>query len=586
MSGTISLWRACWVGCSASLLLVLAALSIMLRPGFVLTAVGDVTALLLLGFGASIMLANASSTQGQTRAFWALITTGFVLWFVNQAGWTWIEVFLRRPIPVPFVGDIVLFIHIVPFMAAIAIRPHHPSEEKKLYFSTLNFLMLLLWWVFLYMFIVFPDEFVLLNLPVYSRSWDRLYLVENFLLLLSLGLAFASASGAWRKIYRNLFIAAVLYSLASAAINAAIAKNQYHTGSLYDVPFTASVCWFCWTGLLALRLRPECDPVKATPGRWIGLAPRLAMLAILSLPVMGFWALFFDTAPPQLRQFRLLVTLAAMLALGFFVFIKQYRLDGELIRLLQESQRSYENLERLQSQLVQREKLASLGQLVAGAAHEINNPLAAILGYSELLSSNSSLSTDQHSMARKIGQQARRTRDLVSDLLSFARQAPAEKSLVDLGSLLQRALKMEGLRAESKKITVDIKIESNLPRIWGDVNQLFQVTLQIIENAIDALEEVGGGRLEITLGREENELVARFSDTGPGIQEPQRVFDPFYTTKPIGKGTGLGLSATYGVIQDHQGQITCYNRPEGGAVFVLRLPVVQKPAVALESAPA
>jgi len=268
------------------------------------------------------------------------------------------------------------------------------------------------------------------------------------------------------------------------------------------------------------------------------------------------------------------------------VFIKQYRLDGELIRLLQESQRSYENLERLQSQLVQREKLASLGQLVAGAAHEINNPLAAILGYSELLSSNSSLSTDQHSMARKIGQQARRTRDLVSDLLSFARQAPAEKSLVDLGSLLQRALKMEGLRAESKKITVDIKIESNLPRIWGDVNQLFQVTLQIIENAIDALEEVGGGRLEITLGREENELVARFSDTGPGIQEPQRVFDPFYTTKPIGKGTGLGLSATYGVIQDHQGQITCYNRPEGGAVFVLRLPVVQKPAVALESAPA
>ena len=420
---------------------------------------------------------------------------------------------------------------------------------------------------------------------VYSRSWDRLYLVENCLLLLSLGLALASASGAWRRIYRNLFIAAALYTLASEAINASIAKNQYYTGSLYDVPFIACVCWYCWAGLLALRLRPECDPVKATPGRWIGLAPRLAMLAILSLPGMGFWALFFDTAPPQLRQFRLLVTLAAMLALGFFVFIKQYRLDRELIRLLQESQRSYENLERLQSQLVQREKLASLGQLVAGAAHEINNPLAAILGYSELLTSNVSLDTDQLSMARKIGQQARRTRDLVSDLLSFARQAPAEKSLVDLGSLLQRARKMEALQAESKKITIDIKIEPNLPRIWGDVNQLFQVALQIIENAIDALEEVGGGRLEITLGREENELVARFSDTGPGIRDPQRVFDPFYTTKPIGKGTGLGLSATYGVVQDHQGQVTCYNRPEGGAVFVLRLPVVQKPAVALGAAP-
>ena len=268
MSGEISLWRNWWVGCSIGLLLLLAALSIMMRSGFGLTVLGDVTALLLLGFATGIMLLNAWQTQGQTRAFWALISAGFVLWFLNQAGWTWIEVVLRRPIPAPFVGDIVLFIHIVPFMAAIAIRPHHPSEEKKLYFSTLNFLMLLLWWVFLYMFIVFPDEYVLLNLPVYSRSWDRLYLVENCLLLLSLGLALASASGAWRRIYRNLFIAAALYTLASEAINASIAKNQYYTGSLYDVPFIACVCWYCWAGLLALRLRPECDPVKATPGRW------------------------------------------------------------------------------------------------------------------------------------------------------------------------------------------------------------------------------------------------------------------------------------------------------------------------------
>src|SRR5947209_15892600 len=187
------------------------------------------------------------------------------------------------------------------------------------------------------------------------------------------------------------------------------------------------------------------------------------MLAILSLPVLGYWAWFSDSSPPRLRQFRILVTLAAMLVQGCLVFIRQYLLDRELVRLLDESRQSLENLERLQSQLVQREKLASLGQLVAGAAHEINNPLAAILGYSELLTSNVSLDTDQLSMARKIGQQARRTRDLVSDLLSFARQAPAEKSLVDLGSLRQRARKMEALQAESKKITIDIKIEPNLP---------------------------------------------------------------------------------------------------------------------------
>ena len=247
------------------------------------------------------------------------------------------------------------------------------------------------------------------------------------------------------------------------------------------------------------------------------------------------------------------------------------------MRLLEKSQHSYENLQRLQNQLVQKEKLASLGQLVAGAAHEINNPLTAILGYSELLAANSSLAPEQLSMTKKIAQQARRTRDLVGDLLSFAQQAPSEKTLVDVGALLQRAAKMDGL-PDSRKIDIEIKVAPNLPRIHGNANQLLRASLHIIENAIDALEEVGGGKLLITAKRERNEIVVSFSDTGPGIRDPQRVFDPFYTTKPVGKGTGLGLSATYGVIQDHAGQILCHNKPQGGAEFVLRLPAVAEKA--------
>ena len=108
----------------------------------------------------------------------------------------------------------------------------------------------------------------------------------------------------------------------------------------------------------------------------------------------------------------------------------------------------------------------------------------------------------------------------------------------------------------------------------GNANQLFQVCVEIIENAIDAMAESGGGVLEISAQHQDRDLVLQFSDTGPGIRDPQRVFDPFYTTKPVGKGTGLGLSAVYGVIQDHGGQITCRNKPEGGAMFVLKLPAV------------
>ncbi|HEY7617714.1 MAG TPA: ATP-binding protein, partial [Terriglobales bacterium] len=153
-----------------------------------------------------------------------------------------------------------------------------------------------------------------------------------------------------------------------------------------------------------------------------------------------------------------------------------------------------------------------------------------------------------------------------------------EKALLDVGALLQRALQVEVLRMGSQNITVPTKIDPGLPRIWGNGNQLLQCFLQIISNAKDALVEVGGGTFAVSARQEGDELVLEFVDTGPGLREPQRVFDPFYTTKPVGRGTGLGLSATYGVVQDHGGRIACENRPEGGAAFVIRLPIANREA--------
>jgi len=201
--------------------------------------------------------------------------------------------------------------------------------------------------------------------------------------------------------------------------------------------------------------------------------------------------------------------------------------------------------------------------------------------YSELLVGNESLSSEQVSMAQKIGQQARRTRDLVSDLLNFAQQTPSEKALIDVSSLLSRALQIVAPGLEARNVRLETKVPSVLSRVWGNTNQLFQAFLQIIENALDALEEVGGGVLAVAAREEAGEVVIEFSDTGPGIREPEKVFDPFYTTKPIGKGTGLGLSAAYGIVQNHQGQIACSNRPEGGAVFILRFPVARQDMAAL-----
>ncbi len=573
------------IGCIVALVLTYAVVSLSMPAGFALLAFGDIAqfAVLLLAF--VLMAANAFSNRGQIRVFWSLLALGCLLWLGNLALWTLYEVVLRRTIPDPFIGDVILFIHVVPFMAAVALRPHQ-SEEKKLYLSTLNFLMLLVWWIFLYAYIVFPDEYVVLNVAVYSPHYDRLYLVENMAMLGGLGILAWNARGSWKAIYRNFFVASGLYACSSMATNAAIARGQYHTGSIYDVPFVASVCWMIWASLLARKSKPACEPALPEQSRWQMLAPRLAMLAMLSLPVMAYWASFLSTAPPNLRQFRLVVTLAAMLVLGLFVFLRQYLMDRELVRLLEESRLSLENLQRLQTELVQREKLASLAQLVSGAAHEINNPLAAILGYSDLLAAQEGMGSDQVNMARKIGQQARRTRELVSSLLSFAQQSPGEKTLLDMGSLVQRALQMKMLRVENKNIRAECQIETDLPQIRGNINQLFQCCVEVIGNATDALEEVGGGSLSVKAYREDNELVLEFADSGPGVRHPQRIFDPFYTTKPVGKGMGLGLSVTYGIVQDHQGRISCQNLPEGGAVFVLRFPVANQPASTVTAAAA
>ena len=127
---------------------------------------------------------------------------------------------------------------------------------------------------------------------------------------------------------------------------------------------------------------------------------------------------------------------------------------------------------------------------------------------------------------------------------------------------------------------MELKISPGLPGILGNPNQLLDCCLQIMSNAMDALSEVGGGKLLVSGYQEGEEVVLEFADTGPGVREPEKVFDPFYTTKPVGKGTGLGLSAVYGVVQDHRGQITCLNRPEGGARFVLRFPIATQDSAA------
>ena len=361
----------------------------------------------------------------------------------------------------------------------------------------------------------------------------------------------------------------------SQGVNLTLAKGEYYTGSLYDIPLIGAVTWMAATALTAAPVEAGSRSRQADDN-WGAMTLRLAMLAILSLPVLGLWVYRWDASPAQARTFRLFTVLAAMLVLGVFVFVRQYLQDQALIHLLEDSRRSFENEQRLQSHLVQREKLASLGQLVAGAAHEIDHPLTAIMEYSEKLWSNQRLTSEQDTLVRKIVNQSQRTRELIANLLSFAQQSSGEKTMVDLGTLLQRSVQMRELQRHDQKIRIETVIEPTCrecgvtaiscsrpsSRSWKTLWTRWKKRVEVCFRSAPSITR--------------EEVVVQFSDSGPGIKEPHRVFDPFYTTKPIGKGTGLGLSAVYGVVQDHRGQITCQNKPEGGAVFVLRLPVASQ----------
>jgi signal transduction histidine kinase len=560
-----------WFALAGVITLAFAVVSLISHRGPALTAIFDVGYLLLTLAASAAMLANTWSERGVNRRFWALMASGCILWAANVAAWNFYEVVRKASVPTVWFMDVILFLHLIPMIAAVGLRPHRAEEEQRLRGGTLDFLLLLVWWGFLYAFVVFPSQYISVNDAIYSNNFASLYLVETGALVLVLGITARGAPAGWRMVYLNLMAASALYALDSQGLSLAFERGNYYTGSLYDLPLMGTVSWMAATALTARRWRPQATPPKEDD-KWGAMALPLATLAILSLPALGLWTFLSDNSPAPVRMFRLVAVLAAMLVLGAFVFARQFLQDQSLIHLLANSRRSFENEQRLQNHLVQREKLASLGQLIAGAAHEIDHPLTAIMGFSEQLWSNQRLTGEQDALVRKIVSHSQRTRDLISNLLSFAQQSSGEKAMVDLSTLLQRSVQMRDLQGHDHKIRIEISIAPKLPKVWGDGHQLFQAFVQIVENALDALEEAGGGSLHVSAQTQGDEVVVQFSDSGPGIKEPHRVFDPFYTTKPIGKGTGLGLSAVYGVVQDHQGQITCQNKPEGGAVFVLRLP--------------
>jgi two-component system NtrC family sensor kinase len=239
----------------------------------------------------------------------------------------------------------------------------------------------------------------------------------------------------------------------------------------------------------------------------------------------------------------------------------------------------------LQAKLAHSEKMATIGRLVSGVAHEVNNPLAAILGFTDLLLENPDVPASAREDLQIILQETQRTKDIVQDLLSFARQRPVQRELVSVNHVLRQTIKLRSYDFASHGVEVREEFDEALNPALGDAQQLQQVFLNILNNAYDAVQEAGQrGRIVIRTSHRNNAIEISITDNGTGINDPERIFDPFYTTKHAGKGTGLGLSICYGIVKEHSGEISAQNHPAGGALLQVRLPVAigEKPVTERE----
>lgn len=559
-----------WLVAVAALLAAVVLAALALPRSFGLSAFSDVTQCLLLLSGTAAFAPLALRSRGRIRLFWSLITLGIGLWLCYQLFWTYTEVVLHRDVPDLCAWDVVLFLHVVPLMAALALRPHVPRDEYAARVGRLDFALLIVFWLFLYVFIVMPWQYVVPDVAVYNENLNSVYNAEKLVFLSGLLACWMTSKNPWKQLYAALFGVNFCYSAGSTVANWAIAWKTYYSGSLYDIPLVAAMAWLTWIGLRTEVAQPDTTAPETSTvyGVWIA---RSSMIAVFSLPLFAAWSMSDANVPDRIRVFRLTLTFLAALSMGLMIIVRQQLLDRELMTLLGYSREAFDNLKRLQAQILQSEKLASVGQLVGGAAHELNNPITAMLGYSDLLL-NTAIAGEQRPLAMKIGQHVRRTRSLVASLISFARQSPAPKTPVDLNTLARTAVKLTQPQWEALEIDLRTQFDPALPKILGDSNQLLQVCLQLIANSLHVLGEHGGRNVTVSTSRQAGICVLQVdSETPPDSNRGDNL-------SASDSDDSLSLSACQGILQEHRGQICRECRPDGSVVLRVELPAADAPS--------
>jgi len=418
-----------WTRIALGLVLAQIAAAVFLPPSALLTALGDSFPCLLALIVMLSFRSNRLQSSGTVRLFWSLNEIGFGILFLSQFVWFYYDVVLRRAALNPIAGDGLFLLALVPPLASFSLRPQEESVAGNLRFRRLDFLLLLFWWVCLYLYFALPWQLVIKNYSNYNPAYYVLALAEHCAVLAAVGVLYVKSEGSWRAFYRQSLIALGVFTAGSLLQNIFIDRGLYYTGSFYDVPWGFSLALLTLAAALGGKLEPE--PAKsdvAPPNRGLWSA-RLAMIGVISLPLLAIAAVFDHHSPQPITIFRLRLIFGAVLLLGTLTFLKLSSMDRELLRLIGLTESSLESLQLVQKQILESQRMAALGRLATGATHEISNPLTAILGYAELLRDNPTLTQEDHHSVKDIQEQVHLAQAAITGMRKFVSvEADTEKS--------------------------------------------------------------------------------------------------------------------------------------------------------------
>ncbi len=574
-------------------LLLYAVLSIL--TGQRVVALGDLAQLVPPLAYAAFAFSLARRCTGQVRIFWDLNAIHGVMWAMGQAVWTYYDL-ARGGVPVISPTDPLFFVSSIPLAAALYGRPERDRPRWLFDIVLLDLVLIALFSAFVYIYFVVSIAITDGNEALYNTNLTQLLNARNLALALwGIWVWRTAPSPAWRRML-GIYAAGLSLTFGGGIVYDFVDQSGlYVPGALWDISWMLP---FVVMGLAAAVAHDErlFTPAEEAPA--LARLPVVSLIAItllVAIPAVDEISRRLLDVAESTALLRTRLALAMMIPFGIVVVVREFLSRRALLRAGQE-------LVSTREQLVQKEKLAAVGQLVSGVAHELNNPLQGVLGYAELMLAGRPSASDTEEL-RAIRDNANRAAGIVRNLMTFAGRTASARGWQQINRVVRDAVAAREPHLQAGGIDLRLDVADRLPLVYVDHARLEDVLVNLIQNAEAAIASRRDGKThgsevprrargEIVIATrwqgDPDRILVEVADNGSGLREEDlsRVFDPFFTTREVGQGTGLGLSVCYGIVREHGGQITARNAEVGGAVFTIELPVMAESLASAEAATA